>query len=122
MRSRASGLEQKKNLIAWQLYLKNLRAKGETIPSDAVPARAENLVGLPPTIGYVGDQDLFCDENIAFFKRLEASNVPTEFKVIKGAYHAVETIAPKSKVGRESWEFILNAFAYAVDNYTKKQP
>ena len=61
-----------KNLLAWQTYLAATKERGEAVSAYAAPARAEDLAGLPPAIGFVGDQDLFHDENVAYFERLAA--------------------------------------------------
>lgn len=106
-----------KNLLAWEMYL-----KGQAEADYAVPARRTNLEGQPPAVGFVGDQDLFLDENIAYFERLDAAGVPTTFKVFEGAYHGVEVIASHSVVAQEIWAFSLKAFADAVETYTAAQP
>ena len=105
-----------KNLLAWQLYLDDLRVRGTPVPPYASPARAPDLTGLPPAVGFVGDQDLFHDENARYFERLRAAGVPTRFKTIPGAYHAVEIIAPKSLPARNALAFAGDAFAWAVDS------
>ena len=110
-----------KNILAWNIYLGDLAARGAAVPAYAAPARAEDLSDLPPAIGFVGDQDLFLDENVAYFERLDQAGVETEFTVIEGAYHGVEFMAPDSVVGRASWDYILNAFKIAVDRYTAPQ-
>lgn len=68
------------NIEAWKWYL------GDGKPDQyAAPARAENLVGLPPTFIDVGTVDLFLDEDIAFAQRLMQAGVPTERHVNPGA-------------------------------------
>ena len=47
------------NAIGWGAYLRSVRGRGETPSAYAAPARADSLVGLPPTITYVGDKDPF---------------------------------------------------------------
>jgi acetyl esterase/lipase len=42
----------------------------------AVPARLEDLTGLPPAWWGVGTLDLFHDEDIAYAERLRAADVP----------------------------------------------
>lgn len=106
-----------KNILAWDMYL-----KGQASADYAVPARRADLAGQPPAVGFVGDQDLFLDENIAYFERLKAAGVPATFKVFEGAYHGVEVIAPHSDVGQAIWAFSLQEFADAVDTYTAAQP
>ncbi|WP_341367403.1 alpha/beta hydrolase [Yoonia sp. BS5-3] len=106
-----------KNILAWDMYL-----RGRATADCAVPARRASVAGQPPAVGFVGDQDLFLDENIAYFERLAAAGVPTTFKVFEGAYHGVEVIAPQSDSAQAMWAFSLKAFADAVDTYTAAQP
>ena len=111
----------KKNLLGWDLYLKDVRAKGETPSAYAAPARAEDLSNLPPAYGFIGDQDLFLDENVRYFERLAAAGAPAELKVIKGLYHVGEVLAPDSKAGAEAWSFILDAYARALEELDAPQ-
>ena len=94
------------NLQAWKWYLGKL-------PADqyAAPARAQNLELLPPCYSDVGEFDLFKDENILFFQRLKASNVPTQFRVFDGAFHGSEIIAPESNLSKEIWNSRYNALS-----------
>jgi len=62
----------------------------------AVPARTQDLTGLPPAFIAVGSLDLFLQEDIDYASRLLAAGVPTELHVIPGAYHAFEALAPQS--------------------------
>ncbi len=106
-----------KNLLAWDMYL-----KGQEVADYAVPARRIDLAGQPPAVGFVGDQDLFLDENIAYFERLTAAGVSTTFKVFQGAYHGVEVIAPHADIAQQIWAYSLQAYADAIENYTAPQP
>jgi acetyl esterase/lipase len=60
---------------------------GADISSYAAPARADSLVGLPPTFISVGALDLFLDENIEYAHRLLRAGVPTDLHVYAGAFH-----------------------------------
>ncbi|WP_329375992.1 alpha/beta hydrolase [Streptomyces sp. NBC_01351] len=53
----------------------------------AVPARTEDLTGLPPAFVTVGALDLFLDEDITYAHRLLRSGVPTELHVLPGTTH-----------------------------------
>ncbi len=57
------------------------------------PARATNLVGLPPAWIGVGSLDLFLDENFAYAQRLIAAGVPTGFHCYPGAPHGFNILA-----------------------------
>lgn len=99
-----------KNRLAWDLYL----AGENTDPGLAAPARAEDLSGLPPAFGFVGDHDLFHTENAAYFGRLASAGVKTRFEVLPGAYHGVEVLAPASDTGKRARAFLGDAFANAM--------
>lgn len=84
--------------FAWRCYL---GTAAEDSPY-AVPARAADLTGLPPTLIQTGELDLFRDEDIAFASRLLQSGVSTELHVYPGAYHGFELNCPGSAVGSQS--------------------
>jgi acetyl esterase/lipase len=58
-----------------------------------VPARRENLSGLPPAWLYAGDIELFRDEIVDYAARLRAAGVPVEFEIVTGAAHGFENWA-----------------------------
>jgi triacylglycerol lipase len=62
-------------------------------PAEAVPARATDLSGFPPTFLAVGDIDLFAGEDLAFAQALLAAGVPTELHLYPGAYHGFVLVA-----------------------------
>ena len=72
------------NRFGWASLLGELAADP---PAEAVPARAADLTGFPPTFLAVGDIDLFAGENLAFAQALLAAGVPTELHLYPGAYH-----------------------------------
>ncbi len=81
-----------------------------TAPAGAVPARVENLSGLPPAWVGVGSIDLFVDEDIEYARRLIDAGVSTELYVVPGAYHAFDLIVPNAGVSRrftENWKYAL---------------
>ena len=75
-----------KNRFGWSAML-GMEAGSDEVPESAVPARASNLVGLPPTFISVGSLDLFAEENLEFARRLTRAGVPVELHLIPGAYH-----------------------------------
>ncbi|MCC9175812.1 alpha/beta hydrolase fold domain-containing protein [Arthrobacter sp. zg-Y179] len=83
--------------FAWECYL-----GGSPASAYAVPARAEDLRSLPPTLIQVGELDLFRDEDISLAARLLQAGVPTELHVYPGAYHGFELNCPDSHVGTQS--------------------
>ena len=72
------------NRYAWQAYLGACLAKP---PRYAVPARARDLTGLPPTFIATGSIDLFARENLIWARRLSEAGVLVELHVYPGAYH-----------------------------------
>jgi acetyl esterase/lipase len=101
------------NRFGWSSLL-GVPAGSRVVPAGAVPARVQNLAGLPPAFIGVGSIDLFVDEDIEYARRLIDSGVPTELFVVPGAYHGFDLIAPEasvSKAFRASWSTALaNAF------------
>jgi acetyl esterase/lipase len=85
---------QSSNRYAWSSYL------GHADPNVAVPARRNDLGGLPPAWLGVGTLDLFHDENLAYAERLRAAGVPCELEVVQGAFHLFDAVAPKAAVSR----------------------
>ncbi|KCZ94183.1 alpha/beta hydrolase [Hyphomonas johnsonii] len=73
------------NRAGWAAYL-----GGHTPQAPAVPARASDLSGLPPTWIGIGGLDLFLDENISYARRLIAAGVTTEFIIYPAAYHGFQ--------------------------------
>lgn len=85
---------QGSNKFGWSAYL------GTTDPAVAVPARHEDLSGLPPAWIGVGTLDLFHDEDLSYAERLRAVGVPCQVEVVDGAFHGFDQIAPKTAVSR----------------------
>jgi acetyl esterase/lipase len=82
------------NKFGWRAYL------GNADPDVAVPARREDLAGLPPAWIGVGTLDLFHDEDLVYAERLQAAGVPCEVMVVEGAFHGFDGIAPKADVSQ----------------------
>ncbi|MGV0714331.1 alpha/beta hydrolase [Mycolicibacterium sp. XJ662] len=85
---------QTSNKFGWAAYL------GDADPDVAVPARRDDLSGLPPAWIGVGTLDLFHDEDLAYAERLKAAGVPCEVEVVDGAFHGFDGIAPKAAVSQ----------------------
>jgi acetyl esterase/lipase len=84
----------KTNRFGWAAYL------GNSDPKVAVPARHEDLSGLPPAWIGVGTHDLFHDEDVAYAGRLTAAGVPCHIETIPGAFHIFDRVAPKASVSK----------------------
>lgn len=75
-----------RNRFGWSALL-GVEAGSDRVPEAAVPARAADLAGLPPTFISVGALDLLADESMDFARRLMRGGVPVELHLIPGAYH-----------------------------------
>ena len=84
----------KSNRFGWAAYL------GGADPQVAVPARRDDLSGLPPAWSGVGTHDLFHDEDLAYAERLTQAGVPCQVQVIDGAFHGFDQVVPKAAVSR----------------------
>jgi acetyl esterase/lipase len=100
---------QDSNRFGWTSYLTGAD------PQVAVPARHEDLAGLPPAWVGVGTRDMFHDENLAYAKRLKAAGVPCHIKIVPGAFHSFDVVLPKAGVSRSFFASqcasLLEAFA-----------
>lgn len=85
---------QGSNRFGWSAYL------GDADPNRAVPARHEDLSGLPPAWIGVGTLDLFYEEDVAYAQALQAAGVACDLVVIPGANHGFDIIEPDAAVVR----------------------
>jgi triacylglycerol lipase len=77
------------NAFGWGAYLGTAR---KNLPPHAVPARCENLEGLPPTFIATGSMDLFLEEDVDYARRLIRAGVSTELHIYPGAFHAFDLV------------------------------
>jgi acetyl esterase/lipase len=87
------------NRFGWGSFL-GMRPGSGRVPSAAVPARRNDLAGLPPAFVGVGGLDLFLDEDIDYATALKASGVATDLVVVPGAYHGFRNIAGAATASR----------------------
>ncbi|KAI0883771.1 alpha/beta hydrolase fold-domain-containing protein [Annulohypoxylon maeteangense] len=100
------------NDMGWTYYLGGLKKEDrneENTPCYAVPARAVDLRGLPPTQIGVGSLDLFKDENLDYAARLVKADVGVEFHLYPGMPHGFDgphgfTGKPAMRFTNEMWE------------------
>ena len=88
------------NRFGWRSYL-GVEPGAPSAPPYAVPARREDLRGLPPAWIGVGDIDLFYDEDQAYAQSLQAAGVETLFEVAPGAPHGITSWALDTNIARE---------------------
>jgi acetyl esterase/lipase len=87
------------NRFGWHSFL-GCRPGGRKVPVAAVPARVEDLSGLPPAFIGVGGLDLFVEENVEYARRLNAAGVPTELLVMPGAFHGFDMFLPDAAISQ----------------------
>lgn len=92
--------DNRTNRIGWRSLL-SVEPGAHSVPPYAVPARREDLTGLPPAWIGVGDIDLFHDEDLAYARRLEEAGVAVATTVVPGAPHGFESVAAQSGVARD---------------------
>lgn len=102
------------NAVAWDLYLKNV--KGE-VPAYAAPTLNIDYTNFPPTITFVGDLEPFKDETINYVEALKKENIPVQFEIFKGAFHAFEIIGKDTAIGKRANDFQFRAFGEYYDRY-----
>jgi acetyl esterase/lipase len=85
------GWNNASNAFGWGAYL-GQSAGAAHVPAGSVPARREDLSGLPPAWIGVGTIDLFCEEDVAYAERLKAAGVACHLVTVPGAYHAFDFI------------------------------
>lgn len=90
--------KQATSFNAWEMYLNG--TPGVDANPYAAAARAKDLSGLPPAYICVGATDLFCDEDIAYARRLDDAGVNVELSVFPGVYHAAESFVPNAKISK----------------------
>ena len=73
------------NQFGWNCYLGDAARA-----APQVPARADNLKGLPKTWIATAALDLFREENVAYAQRLMADGVATDLTIYAGACHGFQ--------------------------------
>lgn len=100
------------NTFGWSSLL-GVPAGSERVPYGAVPARVEDLRGLPPAFIGVGAIDLFADEDIEYARRLIEAGVATELHVVPGAFHGFDGIEA-APIARQFNAALINALTAAL--------
>src|SRR6202012_668056 len=103
----------KSNRFGWAAYL------GNADPNVAVPARHEDLSGLPPAWIGVGTNDLFHDEDLAYAERLQAAGVPCDVEVVPGAFHGFDVWAAKASVSQRFFDSQCKALGAGLSHIAK---
>ena len=106
------GWSPPENRLGWESFL-GVEPGGPNVPVAAVPARLDNLAGLPPAWIGVGGVDLFASEDMEYARRLTLANVPTELLVIPGGFHGFDRIAADTSLARDFTRSKLEALRRA---------
>lgn len=110
------------NQFAWTSLL-GIPAGSATVPPNSVPARVDNLAGLPPAFIGVGSIDLFAPEDTEYARRLLEAGVSTELMVVPGGYHGFDIFCPSAPLSVQFESVWMDALrrAFATDR-TSSQP
>jgi acetyl esterase/lipase len=87
------------NRFGWSAYL-GMAAGSDNVPQYAVPARREQLAGLPPAWIGIGDIDLFYEEDKEYAQRLQAAGVEVTFDEVPKAFHGFEILGWKTPIAQ----------------------
>jgi acetyl esterase len=85
--------------LMWQHYL-----AGESIPANAVPARADELVGVASTLITCSELDPLRDEAVDYALRLMWAGVATELHVFPGTCHGFDSLLPEWETSQQLFE------------------
>ena len=85
---------QKSNRFGWESYL-GKKCGAEDVPAYSVPARREDLSGLPQAWIGVGTVDIFHDEDVAYAQRLKERGIECELYIVPGAFHGFDVFDPQ---------------------------
>lgn len=102
------------NRFGWSSLL-GVPAGSAQVPAGSVPARTENLAGLPPAFIAVGALDLFVEEDIDYARRLIEVGVGAELHVYPGAPHGFDMLETETRrqFTTSLQTALKNAFAFA---------
>ncbi len=91
---------QESNRFGWESYL-GIECGAAVVPPFSVPARCNDLAGLPPAWIGVGTLDLFYDEDIAYGQRLRDRGIACRTYIVPGAFHGFDLAGLSLQVVRD---------------------
>lgn len=117
----APAWNSRSNEAGWRMYLGS-RFGTEKVSKYAAPARETEYHGLPPMLTFVGSVEPFRDETVRYVEAMQAAGGSVTFRLFDGCFHAFDTLAPHTAVGREARRFLCDGFARAAKECRKAQP
>ena len=105
---------EQRNRFGWTSLL-GVPAGSRRVPYGSVPARVENLRGLPPAFIGVGSIDLFVDEDIEYAQRLVDTGIPVTLNVVPGAFHGFDAF-PNTSIARRFKNELIASLKAAFSN------
>lgn len=91
---------QKSNKFGWESYL-GKKCGAEEVPKYSVPARREDLSGLPKAWIGVGTEDIFHDEDVVYAHRLKDYGVECQLDIVQGAFHGFDVFNAQLPIVQE---------------------
>lgn len=95
----------------WQQYLPHPADRDDAL---AVPARAENLTGLPGATIIAAECDPLSDEAATYAQRLLQAGVPVQFKSWDGVFHGFVSMVGMLRAADEALELGARAVRQAL--------
>lgn len=91
---------QKNNRFGWESYLGEHYGADEIL-AYSVPARREDLSGLPPAWIGVGTLDVFYEEDTMYAQRLKEAGIDCDLNIVEGAFHGFDAFDQKLSIVQE---------------------
>lgn len=88
------------NRVGWRSFL-GQEPGTDKVDARGVPARVEDVQGLPPAWIGVGSIDLFASENMQYAKRLMDAGIATELNIVPGAFHGFDNAASDTPLAKK---------------------
>jgi acetyl esterase/lipase len=105
--------DEKANRLAWSRYLDGVK----DVTPYAAAARCTDYAKLPPTITFVGSLEPFRDETTIYVENLRRADVPVEFEIFDGAFHAFDLMVPEAPISRRANRFLMENFRKFARRY-----
>ena len=91
---------QKSNQFGWESYL-GKKCGADDVPAYSVPARREDLSGLPNAWIGVGTEDVFHTEDVAYAHRIKELGIECELHIVQGAFHGFDVFDSRLTIVQE---------------------